>query len=305
MRDHAASDPGAYMITATPARQTSYTHDVVTVGPVAVGAHAPGQRIGHEDPSVGREDPTELRVGLQGRDEPVDAECDDAETDPDPAAVLADALPPATPRRSRTGRRRGTGRPSGQSARTGSLLRAVVGQCGHERFATLGRTCGQHDPPAGELQVEGEERAALLFGHDQAAPPRPCSRAFVWKTAHERLRIWTADDTWERVLDQVTVQDDSIGNVDGRSASTPGRPGPPARCWGPEEGGCTTAAGSRTSPSTESPGSVPQGTDQQNLPAVVFVVVIWTVLHSLAPRAAAPLPTCAARGRSGQIEKRS
>jgi transposase len=35
-----------------------------------------------------------------------------------------------------------------------------------------------------------------------------------WKTAHERLRKWTADGTWERILDEAVVKDDSIGNVE-------------------------------------------------------------------------------------------
>src|SRR5215212_7171010 len=29
-----------------------------------------------------------------------------------------------------------------------------------------------------------------------------------WKTAHERLRVWTADGTWDRFLDHVIVKDD-------------------------------------------------------------------------------------------------
>jgi hypothetical protein len=32
--------------------------------------------------------------------------------------------------------------------------------------------------------------------------------------AHERLRVWTADGTWEAILDEVIVKDDSVGNVE-------------------------------------------------------------------------------------------
>nr|BFE98529.1 hypothetical protein GCM10020241_02050 [Streptoalloteichus tenebrarius] len=32
-----------------------------------------------------------------------------------------------------------------------------------------------------------------------------------WKTAHERLRRWTTDGTWQRILDKVIVKDDSVG----------------------------------------------------------------------------------------------
>ena len=35
-----------------------------------------------------------------------------------------------------------------------------------------------------------------------------------WKTAHERLRRWTADGTWDRILDEVIVKDDAVGNVE-------------------------------------------------------------------------------------------
>ncbi|MEV0048821.1 IS5 family transposase [Nocardia rhamnosiphila] len=42
----------------------------------------------------------------------------------------------------------------------------------------------------------------------------PPERYGPWKTAHERLRIWTADGTWDRILDEVIVKDDSIGEVE-------------------------------------------------------------------------------------------
>ena len=35
-----------------------------------------------------------------------------------------------------------------------------------------------------------------------------------WKTAHERLRRWTADGTWDRVLEHVVVKDDAVGNIE-------------------------------------------------------------------------------------------
>ncbi len=35
-----------------------------------------------------------------------------------------------------------------------------------------------------------------------------------WKTLHERLRRWTADGTWERILDHVQVKDDAVGKVE-------------------------------------------------------------------------------------------
>src|SRR5262249_41556657 len=35
-----------------------------------------------------------------------------------------------------------------------------------------------------------------------------------WKTAHERLRLWTKDGTWQKILDKVIVKDDSVGDVE-------------------------------------------------------------------------------------------
>jgi hypothetical protein len=32
--------------------------------------------------------------------------------------------------------------------------------------------------------------------------------------AHERLRKWTADGTWERILEHVVVKDDAVGAVE-------------------------------------------------------------------------------------------
>ena len=35
-----------------------------------------------------------------------------------------------------------------------------------------------------------------------------------WKTCHERLRRWTADGTWDRILEEVVVKDDAVGQVE-------------------------------------------------------------------------------------------
>jgi transposase len=35
-----------------------------------------------------------------------------------------------------------------------------------------------------------------------------------WKTCHERLRRWSADGTWDRILAEVIVKDDSVGAVE-------------------------------------------------------------------------------------------
>lgn len=35
-----------------------------------------------------------------------------------------------------------------------------------------------------------------------------------WKTAHERLRRWTMDDTWQKIFDEAIVKDDAVGEVE-------------------------------------------------------------------------------------------
>jgi transposase len=46
-----------------------------------------------------------------------------------------------------------------------------------------------------------------------------------WKTAHERLRLWTKDGTWDRIRDRVIVKDDAVGGLPIRFLLTPGQAG--------------------------------------------------------------------------------
>ena len=56
---------------------------------------------------------------------------------------------------------------------------------------------------------------AILWKLRTGAPWRDVPERYgPWKTAHERLRRWTADGTWERILDEVVVKDDSVGNIE-------------------------------------------------------------------------------------------
>src|SRR3712207_1028944 len=60
---------------------------------------------------------------------------------------------------------------------------------------------------------------AILWKLRTGAPWRDLpERSGPWKTAHERLRKWTADGTWERILAEVVVKDDSIGSLDEATA---------------------------------------------------------------------------------------
>lgn len=56
---------------------------------------------------------------------------------------------------------------------------------------------------------------AILWKLRTGAPWRDLPERYgPWKTAHERLRKWTADGTWQRILDEVVVKDDSVGDVE-------------------------------------------------------------------------------------------
>ena len=57
----------------------------------------------------------------------------------------------------------------------------------------------------------GGDRAVVAVG----APWRDLpDRYGPWKTAHERLRLWTKDGTWDRILAHVIVEDDSAGTLE-------------------------------------------------------------------------------------------
>ena len=56
---------------------------------------------------------------------------------------------------------------------------------------------------------------AILWKLRTGAPWRDLPERYgPWKTAHERLRLWTADGTWQRILDEVIVKDDSVGELE-------------------------------------------------------------------------------------------
>ena len=56
---------------------------------------------------------------------------------------------------------------------------------------------------------------AVLWHVRTGAPWRDTPERYgPWKTAHERLRRWTADGTWERILEHVVVKDDAVGHIE-------------------------------------------------------------------------------------------
>jgi transposase len=56
---------------------------------------------------------------------------------------------------------------------------------------------------------------AILWKLRTGAPWRGLPERYgPWKTAHERLRLWTCDGTWPKIVDDVIVKDDSVGAVE-------------------------------------------------------------------------------------------
>lgn len=56
---------------------------------------------------------------------------------------------------------------------------------------------------------------AILWKLRTGAPWRDLPERFgPWKTAHERLRRWTADGRWQAILDEVMVKDDAVGHLE-------------------------------------------------------------------------------------------
>ncbi len=54
----------------------------------------------------------------------------------------------------------------------------------------------------------------ILWKERMGAPWRHLPERYgPWKTAHERLRTWTADGRWDRILEHVIVKDESLGTV--------------------------------------------------------------------------------------------
>jgi transposase len=99
---------------------------------------------------------------------------------------------------------------------------------------------------------------AILWKLRTGAPWRDLPERYgPWKTAHERLRIWTADGTWERILDQVIVKDDSVGNVEWTFSIDSSSVRAHQHSAGARKKGAAPPSGSKTSPSTEKPSDGP------------------------------------------------
>jgi transposase len=67
----------------------------------------------------------------------------------------------------------------------------------------------------GQWRDHREVINAILWKLRTGAPWRDLPERYgPWKTAHDRLRRWTADGTWDRILEHVVVKDDAVGKVE-------------------------------------------------------------------------------------------
>ncbi|SFO62201.1 Putative transposase of IS4/5 family [Geodermatophilus obscurus] len=56
---------------------------------------------------------------------------------------------------------------------------------------------------------------AILWQPKTGVPWRDLPERYgPWKTAHERLRKWTADGTWEHMFQHVVIKDDAVGAIE-------------------------------------------------------------------------------------------
>lgn len=56
---------------------------------------------------------------------------------------------------------------------------------------------------------------AILWKLRTGAPWRDLPERYgPWKTAHERLRTWTLDGTWDKILKAAVVKDDAVGDIE-------------------------------------------------------------------------------------------
>src|SRR3954454_24277143 len=105
---------------------------------------------------------------------------------------------------------------------------------------------------------------AILWQSKTGVPWRDLPERYgPWKTAHERVRKWTADGTWERILAEVVVKDDSIGVVEWTFSVDSSSVRAHQHAAGARKKGAAPPAGSKTSPSTEKPSDAPRRTDHQ------------------------------------------
>ncbi|SFT53973.1 Putative transposase of IS4/5 family [Geodermatophilus amargosae] len=100
---------------------------------------------------------------------------------------------------------------------------------------------------------------AILWQAETGVPWRDLPERYgPWKTAHERLRKWTADGTWDRILTEVVVKDDAVGAVEWTLSVDSSSVRAHQHAAGARKRGAAVGR-SRTSPSTVRRSAVPAG----------------------------------------------
>jgi transposase len=101
---------------------------------------------------------------------------------------------------------------------------------------------------------------AILWQLRTGAPWRDLPERYgPWKTAHERLRKWTADGTWDRILAEVIVKDDAVGAVEWTFSIDSSAVRAHQHAAGARKKGGPVPPGSTTSPSPENTSGAPAG----------------------------------------------
>src|SRR3954469_8917415 len=99
---------------------------------------------------------------------------------------------------------------------------------------------------------------AILWQSKTGVPWRDLPERYgPWKTAHERLRRWTADGTWDRILAEVVVKDDSIAVVEWTFSVDSSSVRAHQHAAGARKKGAAPPAGSNSSRSTGKPSAAP------------------------------------------------
>ena len=117
---------------------------------------------------------------------------------------------------------------------------------------------GQGNGQGGRWREHRQVSNAILWKLRTGASWRDLPERYgPWKPAHERLRRWTADGTWEWILNHVIVKDDPVGAVEWIVSVDSSSVRAHQHAAGARKKGAAPPGGSTTSPSTVKPSAGP------------------------------------------------
>src|SRR5918912_3702447 len=89
------------------------------------------------------------------------------------------------------------------------------GELTDEAWAQIAPLLPENGGRGGRWRDHREVVNGILWKLRTGAPWRDLPERYgPFKTAHERLRRWTAEGTWDRILEHVVVKDDAVGAVE-------------------------------------------------------------------------------------------